>query len=644
MASFMVVLLLTSLWKGRSLVDQVHGSDSSVRFITPAESGITGTIRVLCYAEIEGLPIADILLNVTDGEGGALPPKCNYLAALHQLHEQPSGKAEHWPAYWVYATSWQPGEMNPITATGDITIHEEWPLTLFNIVVSIGWEPPPETAVLTTLDMRNSLRDTSAFLYNLTEGQMAFGPVTIHTGGKQWDNADIRVLPANDERASAYVGGIVNESLEYDSGISKTLYSPAAIYLGRSWDAAKEPVAPGDGLWTVVPTGTQTIAHEWGHYALFLYDEYQQSTGESTYCICDILPSADGCGMEDLEASVMAYQYNADELWHLPTHGERKESTCQNTWNWKFHGISDWEVLEKWASIQKLPHGLQPSIITGTLAKQENDGLSGHLFGRTPGYTTYLPVIVAEGGSDPILTTEPEIELKINDLPSLGPIEASTVYILEGGAEAPQRILRYGQIRQEMFNNRLGFITLQGIEPDDRARVFVENYFEAEGDRAGLRYSYPPSEGEDSYIFAGLQAEANLQEWEYELDHRFGSVDGRITAVTFTLKTDDVTSPPSAQLCAMDVATGCHSEWFQEEMHEDGTSWQAIFTPLSDTVELPRYLIVRIQALEKGVKGEIIQEVRVHGGVGPGHADGIAPLADASVMLNTLGPIIDNAP
>ena len=239
-AFFGLMLLIITLSGKPPLVETVYGS-GAMRFIS--ESGtITGTVRALCYRLPEERPFADRLLTVHDGvPAESLPTDCNYIAALHQLHEQPSGKANHGPAYTVYATSWAPGETRPMTNTGEIMIREVWPLTLFNVVVSLGWEPPPGTAVLTPNEMNSSLRDTSAALYNLTEGQMAFGEVTIHTGGEYWDSADIRVLPANDERPSAYVGGIVQEPILYDNGISSTLYSPAAIYLGRGVERCQSP-------------------------------------------------------------------------------------------------------------------------------------------------------------------------------------------------------------------------------------------------------------------------------------------------------------------------------------------------------------------------------------------------------------------
>ena len=76
-------------------------------------------MRVLCYAHPgDASPLADMPLK-TDVNGyptSGLPGACGYVAALQLLHTQPSGKPNHGPAYWVYATSWSPA--NPPASSG----------------------------------------------------------------------------------------------------------------------------------------------------------------------------------------------------------------------------------------------------------------------------------------------------------------------------------------------------------------------------------------------------------------------------------------------------------------------------------------------------------------------------------------------
>ena len=625
----MLIIMLTLLWGGDASEERVLGAGTAVTFVS-SSGAITGPVRVLCYRTPGSSPFADRLLTVIAGAPTELlPPGCNYLAALYQRHEQPAGKSGHGPAFTVYTTSWAPGETVPLPASGVIFISDDWRLTLFNVVASIAWEPSPGTAVLTEAELLAGLRAASAHLYDLTEGQMAIGPVTIHSGGAGWDAADMRVLPANDERPSAFVGGIAEKPFTYTSeALKSTLYGPAGIYLGRAWNAARGPVAPGDGLWTTAPTGTHTLGHEWGHYALFLYDEYQQTGGGRAYCICNTLPG--GCGFGALDASVMAYPYSAGELWHQFTHLAHTDlSVCQDTWNWAFHGNTDWKVVANWGWIQGLP--LDPILFPVTLAKQATTGLTGDLFGSQPGFDAFLPVVSGGTGSS-LPLSEPEIEIFTEALPTLTGTVSSQVYVLEGGASAPTRILHYGQARRQIAGDRLGFITLPGMAQADRARIFVERY------DTGARFSYPEQPATDSELVDGLQVYADWQDWAYELDHRFEVQNGRVTTLTVYLETA-VGAPPTAQLCALDAATGCHTDW-KQTMTFDGAFWQAVFTPLAGTAELPRYVILRLQAPDVGFKGEAIQELRVHGGVGPAHGDGIAPLADGMVMLNTPDAVV----
>jgi hypothetical protein len=123
---------------GPTLTPAHAAPPTDVHFVNQANVPIAGTIRVLCYdGPTAGSPIADILIT-TDAAGyptTSLPVDCEYLAALRQVHAQPSGKPHHGPAYWVYATSWEPGASTPLAANGAIVIYSNRPLVLFNVAV-----------------------------------------------------------------------------------------------------------------------------------------------------------------------------------------------------------------------------------------------------------------------------------------------------------------------------------------------------------------------------------------------------------------------------------------------------------------------------------------------------------------------------
>ncbi|MFQ5420256.1 MAG: hypothetical protein ACE5EY_07825 [Anaerolineae bacterium] len=165
-------------------------------------------VRVLCYtANATGSPVSDLMLKI-GSNGIATSPaaeNCQYAAALHLLHEQPSGKADHGLAYSVYATSWTPGSSQLSPVSSDIVIRDNEKLVLFNVVASLEWQPEPGSSF--TADLRSGLQAASAYLYDITEGQMAFGMVAIYENGRYWNSTDIRFRAANDYRPSAYVGG-----------------------------------------------------------------------------------------------------------------------------------------------------------------------------------------------------------------------------------------------------------------------------------------------------------------------------------------------------------------------------------------------------------------------------------------------------
>ena len=294
------------------------------------------TIRLLCYDDSQNPPALTADLLIKTAQHGKtllpLPATCLKVAALQQVHQQPSGKAGRSTAYTVYNTSWQPGTSTLVPIDGDIVLRSDWRLVLFDVAAALEWEPAPGDAYVATLNQ--GLRLASAYLYDLTDGQMAFGPLTITTGGVGWDSADIRIRAANNYRPSAQVGGIVAVTTPYISSIGvQTVYRPGAILMGRYWDG----ISAANSITGAAtePAAYRTLVHEWLHYALFLYDEYQdnQATGRvEHFCTCADLPfvgsSPSACGgiSPNLAGSAMSYHYTASELWHASAN-----ASCQKT-------------------------------------------------------------------------------------------------------------------------------------------------------------------------------------------------------------------------------------------------------------------------------------------------------------------------
>lgn len=601
-------------------------------------------LRVLCYKTNvpDSPPIADLAITTTTGGAPMpnLPTSCTYLAAMQLQHTQSASSPEHGPAYWIYTTSWAPGTTTPQPAAGTIKIREDWTLVLFNVVVSLGWEPELGSSYET--DLRAGLRQASDYLYDLTEGQMALGPVTVYENGHFWDNADLRILPANDYRPAAYMGGMVAADLPYSSSTgAATIFTPANIFLGRYWDGNDA----ASGSWAS-HNGYATLIHEWAHYALFLYDEYQQMTGTAQYCTCHDLPnvgSTIAChGLEEpgYAASVMAYQYTASEFWedgfHLPF---MDPGACTGTPQWAMHGMSDWKTLQTWHTIQGIslpsPTLIPVKIPSALSSGPDNSGLSGDLYGRSPGYALYLPPII-RSGAPPTSSYTSNLEVYLNDSTSVTATLPTQVYLLKDVVgDSVARILPQGQVLGTAVpgTGLLGSISLWGVTADDRVRVFVDRYA-TERNTYG-RFTYPlPGAVDVTPDAGGTAVLAEQDSWALNLDWEQGWTDGRLTTLTVKLKSLSHTlgGLTIAQLCSLDADTGCASQWKQQMTLVAVDTWSASFTPLPGTDTLPAYGILRI--IDPNT-GEVIRWYQQLGGVGPGHIDADAPLRDWHVMVDT---------
>ena len=615
-------------------------AQGGVRFVNGAGIPLaSATMRVLCYATSSvTAPIADVQLT-TDAAGrsaSALPANCNYVAALQLLHTQPSGKANHGPAYWTYATSWSPLVPVLLPATGSVTVTANNPLVLFNVVVGMEWNPPTGSSFVA--DVTNGLRNTSAYLYDLTDGQMAIGPVTIHAGGRNWNTADIRMRAANDYRPSARVGGIVSAATPYTTtALTGTVYVPGDVMVGRYWDG-EEASNPALGRWSL-PNAYRTLAHEWAHYALFLYDEYQDIDANSvveTYCTCADLPKVSDvvsptvCGgvTNALATSAMAFHYTASELWRSGS-----PAVCTGTNQWQVHGEQDWQTLAKWSKIQKLP--TEWLHVPGVVNAGPSLGIAGALFGRWPGYRAYLPVVVGNpAGSGSASHIEPAVTLTVSrtfggaELMALYP----QVYLSTSVSSAqPARLVPQGTtFGARSLPSGLGQITVFGVPANNgRARVYLD-YFRL-GGGAGTRYVYPGRGASDPPLANGQTLKLVTDTWRSSLDVAYGMTGRALSVMTATLVSlDALGAAPVIELCLPDTGCPGAAQWRKAMSPAGVFTWTAVLTAAASG-ELPNYGVVHIQAT---AGRELMRWYLAGGGVGPAHIDGNAPLRDGMVMVD----------
>ncbi|MEZ4867531.1 MAG: sialidase family protein [Caldilineaceae bacterium] len=389
-------------------------------------------------------------VGATDQRGVYLPTAIangDRFAALAPVYEFPGSRDYHtspdpserqW-AYRVYLTNWTTTETPTVNQVTDphqeqlLQVNPTAPLILFNLVVSLEWRATP--AYLATI--QSAMHHASNYLYDLTDGQMAFGHVAIYDGGQAWANADIQIAAKNNVRPYSYIGGI------------RATDRTPMMRLGRHWDGQSGAV----GEWDAV-NGYRTLVHEFGHYALNLYDEYfgyvfdrhGNLLGEArSYCI----------GIEnrhpanfDQYGSAMDHQYTTSELSALGVPGLWSDR-CEETRQWQVRGQSTWETLadfyadtatpSRWRMVTPMERGV---IMPGPT--------------QLPDFLPALPVV----------------EVHATDLAR--PSQVYTVTVYSGAELKPRmRVLLYASLNgrtvalDQGLTDQSGRLTVYGATPGD---------------------------------------------------------------------------------------------------------------------------------------------------------------------------------
>ena len=382
-------------------------------------------VKVLDEDEV---PVSDVsvyhngaFIGQTDERGVVIPPEFGLedtFVAMQLLQEQGTQRDGHatdegtaW-AYRTYVTNIEIGadsvpHGHTVSQMGQqrLVLRRSSSLTLFNLVISIEWDATDRYME----EVIRAVQHASNYLYDLTDGQMAFGQVAVYDNGKNWADADIQISTKNIVHPHAYVGGITSEDTSH------------VIRVGRGWDGS----SGNQGAWDQ-PEGYRTLVHEFGHYALYLYDEYfaytfddGNLTGErQAYCtgLENRNPVTDATN-----ASAMDHQYTTTELSARDVPG-LWSPLCEATAQWQLterylgQGESAWETLSRmyadtvspprWQFTTPIDQG---SVVTGPTVlpadllplpavKVDNSGASGqprHLTVYHPYGGGYWGAIVA---------------------------------------------------------------------------------------------------------------------------------------------------------------------------------------------------------------------------------------------------------
>ena len=275
------------------------------------------------YARNNGIPFR------TDGQGflqgrGVINPGDTLIALA------PVAATETYSLYHTNATPTPVSiDVDPITTPGvqNLTVSSDHPLVLFNLDLSLEWDARNDSQYLARLE--EDLQRTSAMLYDLTDGQAALGDITIFHDRENWNTAHIRIYATNRLRPNANQGGIVSgilsETVSINGRTSTVIYEPGQIRMGAVWNRYGE----ADG--TIGEDWPRTLAHELGHFALFLDDNYLGIDENGLLTPVQTCPGA----MTD------PYIDNNSELHPLNGWLTR----CSQTLSQQITGRSDWETI-----------------------------------------------------------------------------------------------------------------------------------------------------------------------------------------------------------------------------------------------------------------------------------------------------------
>jgi hypothetical protein len=192
-------------------------------------------------------------------------------------------------AYTLYYTSGAPQPVNAAAyaaePAGEMTlvVSARNPLMLHNLAVAAQWNLEGDLAYKAQLEA--DLVRASQHFYDFTNGQMALGTITVHQNYEAWDAADVWLFANNNLRPEAEIGGMVETAtvdLHWDGSGNKhkLVYDPGRAYMGATWNRFGLPGTPISGTGgisgTVDTSGdwSAVLAHELGHYLLFLDDTY----------------------------------------------------------------------------------------------------------------------------------------------------------------------------------------------------------------------------------------------------------------------------------------------------------------------------------------------------------------------------------
>jgi hypothetical protein len=210
-----------------------------------------------------------------------------------------------------------------------LTVKPTNPLLLLNLVVSLEWDARDDPTYIEQLQAQ--IGRASELLYDWSNGQIALGDITIYHEQEEWENADVHIYASNQLRPNATQGGITSSEITPTLRISESktytaTFSPGYIRMGATWSSSGDPEEASSEEWA------RALAHEIGHYALYLDETYLGLKDK-------LLVPIDKC------QSPMNDPYIGGVSEFLPT--SDWQGDCLLTLQHLFSGLSEWGLIKR---------------------------------------------------------------------------------------------------------------------------------------------------------------------------------------------------------------------------------------------------------------------------------------------------------
>ncbi|MEM7134051.1 MAG: VCBS repeat-containing protein [Chloroflexota bacterium] len=255
----------------------------------------------------------------------------------------------------LYYTSDIPGIHGaaPITVSKpgvqQVSVSENNPLLLFDLDVALEWDARQDAQFVAQLEF--DLKRASELLFDWSNGQIALGNTTIYhdarsvpeeNGFQPWEDAHIRIYATNRLRPNAVPGGIVRSTLTDTVKLSSTgtiTFTRGQIRMPVIWNRYGESSGRLGEDWP------RALAHELGHYLLFLDDNY---IGLNERGLLVAVPEANCPGVMNSPYSNVNSEFHPESGWL---------TSCTETLSHQRMGRSDWETIHSIYDMLDKPDG-----------------------------------------------------------------------------------------------------------------------------------------------------------------------------------------------------------------------------------------------------------------------------------------------